>query len=88
MSPAYCTPGKETVSCLLAASLAFSTAGIARAGMRWGRTRLHYEASRTIAFWVPAVIGPGIIKRTMREYLESSVAAPEQIANQAAGSRH
>lgn len=51
-------------------------------------TRLHYEASRTIAFWIPAVIGPWIIKHTMREYLESSVAALEQIANQAAGSRH
>ena len=51
-------------------------------------TRLHYEASRTIAFWIPAVIGPWIIKHTMREYLVSSVAALEQIANQAAGSRH
>lgn len=50
-------------------------------------TRLHYEDSRTIAFWIPAVIGPWIIKHTMREYLESSVVALEQIANQGAGSR-
>jgi carbon monoxide dehydrogenase subunit G len=50
-------------------------------------TRLHYEATRTIAFWVPRIIGPWLIKHTMREHLESSVAALEEMASQAAGSR-
>lgn len=51
------------------------------------RTRLHYEATRTIAFWIPPLIGPWIIKQTMREHLESSMVALERIANQTAGSR-
>jgi carbon monoxide dehydrogenase subunit G len=52
------------------------------------RTRLHYEATRTIAFWVPPLIGPWAIRQTMREHLESSITALERIANQSAPSRH
>lgn len=51
------------------------------------RTRLHYEATRTIAFWIPPVIGPWIIRQTMREHLESSVAALERVANRSAAAR-
>lgn len=51
------------------------------------RTRLHYEATRTIAFWIPPVIGPWIIKRTMREHLEASVSALERIASRSAATR-
>jgi len=51
------------------------------------RTRLHYEASRRIAFWIPPVVGPWLIKHVMREDLESSVTALERIVNQGAGTR-
>ena len=46
------------------------------------RTRLHYEATRVAAFWIPPLIGPWAIKRTMREQFESSVVALERLANQ------
>lgn len=45
------------------------------------RTRLHYEATRTAAFWVPPLIGPWAIKHAMREHLVSSMAALERLLN-------
>jgi hypothetical protein len=51
------------------------------------RTRLHYEATRTIGFWVPGLIGPWLIKRTMHEHLTSSVAELERLINQNAEPR-
>lgn len=44
-------------------------------------TRLHYEATRVADFWIPPVIGPWAIRRTMREQLEFSVMALERLAN-------
>ena len=46
------------------------------------RTRLHYEATRVAAFWIPPLIGPWAIKRTLREQLESSIVSLERVANQ------
>jgi len=46
------------------------------------RTRLHYEATRVAAFWIPPLIGPWAIKRTLREQLESSIVVLERLANQ------
>jgi hypothetical protein len=46
------------------------------------RTRLHYEATRVAAFWIPPVIGPWAIKRTLHEQLESSIVLLERLANQ------
>ena len=46
------------------------------------RTRLHYEAIRVAAFWIPPLIGPWAIKRTLREQLESSIVVLERLANQ------
>ena len=46
------------------------------------RTRLHYEATRVAAFWIPPLIGPWAIKRTLREQFESSIVALERVANQ------
>ena len=46
------------------------------------RTRLHYEATRVAAFWIPPLIGPWVIKRTLREQLESSIVVLERLANQ------
>jgi hypothetical protein len=46
------------------------------------RTRLHYEAVRVPAFWIPPLIGPWAIKRTVREQLEASVMILERLANQ------
>jgi len=46
------------------------------------RTRLHYEAVRVSAFWIPPLIGPWAIRRTVREQFESSIAALERIASQ------
>jgi carbon monoxide dehydrogenase subunit G len=51
------------------------------------RTRLHYEAARVAAFWIPPVIGPWAIRRTMREQLESSIVVLERLANQKPRSR-
>ncbi|HMA89995.1 MAG TPA: SRPBCC family protein [Burkholderiales bacterium] len=47
-----------------------------------GRTRLHYESTRVASFWIPPLIGPWAIKRTLREQLESSLRALEQLAGQ------
>jgi len=44
------------------------------------RTRLHYETSRVAGFWIPPLIGPWAIKRTMREQLEFSIMAIESLA--------
>jgi hypothetical protein len=46
------------------------------------RTRLHYEATRVAAFWIPPLIGPWAIKRTLREQLESGIVSLERVANQ------
>lgn len=46
------------------------------------RTQLHYEATRTPSFWVPPVIGPWMIKATMRKHLEASVARLERGVSQ------
>jgi hypothetical protein len=46
------------------------------------RTRLHYEAIRVADFWIPPLIGPWAIKRTMRAQLEYSIVALERLANQ------
>ena len=46
------------------------------------RTRLHYEATRVAAFWIPPLIGPWVIRRTVREELESSIVMLERLANQ------
>lgn len=50
------------------------------------RTRLHYEATRVADFWIPPLIGPWAIKRTMREQLEFSVMTLERLANPNPGS--
>jgi len=44
-------------------------------------TRLHYEASRVPAFWIPPLIGPWAIERTLRAQLESSIPVLERLAN-------
>jgi hypothetical protein len=44
-------------------------------------TRLHYEATRVAAFWIPPLIGPWVIRRTVREELESSMVSLERLAN-------
>jgi len=46
------------------------------------RTRLHYEATRVATFWIPPLIGPWAIRRTVREQLESSIVVLERLANQ------
>jgi len=46
------------------------------------RTRLRYEAVRIAAFWIPPLIGPWAINRTMREQFTSSIATLERVANQ------
>lgn len=46
------------------------------------RTRLHYEATRVAAFWIPPLIGPWAIERTLYQQLESSIALLERLANQ------
>lgn len=50
------------------------------------RTRLHYEATRTPAFWIPPLIGPWAVARSLREQLESSIVALEGSARQKARS--
>ncbi len=46
------------------------------------RTRLHYEAMRVAAFWIPPLIGRWAIERTLREQLEFSVAILERLASE------
>lgn len=46
------------------------------------RTRLHYEAVRVAGFWIPPLIGPWVIDRTLREQFRSSIATLERLANQ------
>lgn len=46
------------------------------------RTRLHYEATRVAAFWIPPLIGPWAIKRTVREQFESGIVVLERLANE------
>jgi len=46
------------------------------------RTRLHYEAVRVAAFWIPPLIGPWAINRSVREQFESSIVILERLANQ------
>ncbi len=48
------------------------------------RTRLHYEATRTPSFWIPPLLGPWMIKATMRKHLETSVARLERVVSQGA----
>ena len=50
------------------------------------RTRLHYEATRVADFWIPPLIGPWAIRRTVREQLEFSVMTLERLANRSPGS--
>ena len=45
------------------------------------RTRLRYEAARVADFWIPPLIGPWAIERTLREHLQSSIEALERAAN-------
>jgi hypothetical protein len=49
------------------------------------RTRLHYEATRVADFWIPPLIGPWAVKRTMTEQLEFSITAIERLANRSLG---
>jgi hypothetical protein len=46
------------------------------------RTRLHYQSTRVASFWIPPLIGPWVIKRTLREQLETSLRALERLAGQ------
>jgi len=46
------------------------------------RTRLHYEATRVASFWIPPLIGPWAIKRTLEEQLQVSMNALEVLARQ------
>lgn len=49
------------------------------------RTRVHYEATRTPAFWIPPLLGSWMIKATMRKHFESSVARLECVLTENAG---
>jgi len=49
------------------------------------RTRLRYEATRIADFWIPPLIGPWAVKRTMREQLEFSIMAIERLTNRNSG---
>ena len=52
------------------------------------RTRIHYEAARIPAFWLPRLIGTRIIKATMRNHFAASVTKLECAINEhAAGCR-
>jgi hypothetical protein len=44
------------------------------------RTRLHYESTRVASFWIPPLIGPWVIQRTLRRQLEVSLRTLERIA--------
>jgi hypothetical protein len=46
------------------------------------RTRLHYEAARTPAFWVPRLVGSWMIKATMRNQFAASAARLECAINE------
>lgn len=46
------------------------------------RTRLHYEATRVAAFWLPPLVGTWAIERALRRQLESSIAVLERLAQQ------
>jgi len=48
------------------------------------RTLLRYHATRTPAFWVPPLIGPWIIERTMRKHVQASAERLEKLATGAA----
>ena len=43
-------------------------------------TRLHYEATRVVAFWIPPLIGSWAIERMLRKQVVSSVSALERLA--------
>jgi len=80
-------PDRQSIVAVVVPGLGDFTSGncewhIENAG---ARTRIHYEATRTIAFWIPPIIGSWVIKHTMREQFESSVAALERMANKASG---
>jgi Polyketide cyclase / dehydrase and lipid transport len=51
------------------------------------RTRLHYEATRTPAFWVPRLVGSQMIEATMRNQFAASVARLERAINERAAGR-
>ena len=44
------------------------------------RTRLHYEATRVTALWIPPLIGTWAIERMLRGQVVSSVSALERLA--------
>ena len=46
-----------------------------------GGTRVRYEASFVPAFWVPPLLGPWAIERSLRADFESSMPALERLAN-------
>jgi hypothetical protein len=46
------------------------------------RTRLRYQSTRVASFWIPPLIGPWMIKRTLREQLEASLRVLERLAEQ------
>lgn len=46
------------------------------------RTQLHYEATRTLSFWIPPLLGSRMIKATMRNYLEASATRLECTINE------
>ena len=45
-------------------------------------TRVHYEALQTPKFWIPPLIGPWAIARTLRSQFTSSVALLEHLAKE------
>jgi hypothetical protein len=47
-------------------------------------TRVHYDAVQTPNFWIPPLIGPWAIKRTLRTEFTSSVAVLEHLAQEPA----
>jgi carbon monoxide dehydrogenase subunit G len=49
------------------------------------RTRLRYEATRVAAFWIPPLIGPWVIRHSLREHFQTSIVRLERLANQHAG---
>jgi len=49
------------------------------------RTRVRYEASFVPAFWVPPLIGPWALERSLRADFDSSMPALERLANAKAG---
>jgi hypothetical protein len=46
------------------------------------RTRLHYQSTRVAGFWIPPLIGPWVIKRSLHEQLEVGLRALERLAEQ------